>query len=140
MSKALLVLCLLTVALLAGCGGDPGPDWPEQVSPFAGFWKGAWTDSTNNQTGTAEVVIRTDGKGSGMVTNTTLGLQGNASVAISSKGSATFTYQYAEDTYLLNGTLFISEHTDKSVHLVGLLKEYYNDAEFGTVSVDLVKQ
>ena len=133
----LTVVIISLAVILAGCGGSRNPStWVAPDSPFMGFWIGTWTDSTNAQSGTAQIVINKDGDASGTITNTTLGIQGTVSGSINEHGVTSFTCRYPSNTYSDRGTLLIGD----SGHLVGLLREYEGETQCGTLALDLTKQ
>jgi hypothetical protein len=95
-----LTLFLLSVLLLAGCGGSGGGG-SSDPSPFAGDWAGAWETAT--QEGTAEVTITESGEISGTVVNTTSSLTAPITGEIQEDGTIEASYTYPGQS-TVNGT------------------------------------
>ena len=135
------LLALLTISVLAGCGGggssDSGGGSSSRTSnsPFAGSYSGTFNDAGNAESGTVTVTVATDGKVTGSVTNTTEGKTGSVSGSVSDSGSLNITISYSDETITDRGTVAFASNG----HLTGNVTEYAGSTQVGTATLDLVK-
>ena len=94
-----LVILLIGTALLSPAGAAA-------ASPFAGRWRGTWTDVVSGQSGDAAVSIATDGQVDGTVRNGSFGMVGPLRGVVADDGAATLRYTYDKGriTYRAMGT------------------------------------
>jgi hypothetical protein len=130
---ALLLLSLLPVTFISGCGGGSNPH-----NPFAGTWQG--TFATNDaQVGTLHLTITDEsvGVGTGTVVNTTAKLSGTLEGTITTKGVTELTYQYP-DTPPINGDGTLQLGTDGKI--TGRIVATLSGQSLGYSDIVLTKQ
>lgn len=82
------------------------PGRADAASPFAGRWRGTWTDAVSGQSGDAAVGIGADGQVDGTVRNGSFGQAGPLRGTVADDGTATlrYTYDKGRTTYRALGT------------------------------------
>lgn len=134
--KALLFVSLIgSLFLVTGCGGGGGSSPAAVNSPFAGQWAGGWIDQSSLR-GSLSLVVGTDGRFSGQVSDPSAGATGTVSGSIRNNGSLQATYDYpATSPVSASGTVSMNAQG----HLTGTLT-LRQDGETGSALVDLARR
>ncbi|MEI6511715.1 MAG: hypothetical protein WCO51_00370 [bacterium] len=145
----LMLLPMIGIMLLAGCGGSGDKNsWYNTVDPtMGGRWVGSWSSLDNtgeNQIGVLDMtVVSPSGNITGTIASATNLAPANVAGSINRNGSYNVTYTYpggVEEN--LTGTLVQQTNSDPSLpaHLVGTITKKVNGITTGTTSVDLIYQ
>ena len=139
---SLLILSALTLAVclvfLTGCGGGGGSQSPTHLtvaSPFAGEWRGDWTDSIGHH-GTIRTVVGRDGHMAASLKDDLLNVLGAGEGRVQNDGR--FLLQYEWDTATtLEGTGTLVQNSDGTVRTTMISTQ--NGHTMAVAYVDLLK-